>query len=88
MILKRVVWLAAVVMVASCVAGCRIFWHGEVCTSDAECDDGLFCNGIEVCGDRGTCPRGDPPCEHGCDEELDECLPECVNDGDCVDGSV
>lgn len=44
------------------------------CQSDADCDDGLFCNGAETCGQDGKCLPGDPPC-HGqeCDEATDEC---------------
>ena len=44
------------------------------CTSDAECDDGLFCNGAETCVD-GVCQPGVDPCpEPECDEENDECI--------------
>ena len=59
------------------------------------CDDGLFCNGADLCLD-GTCGthRGDP-CRllgecHGCDETRDQCLSpagaECTEDGNvCTD---
>jgi hypothetical protein len=54
------------------------------CADDTDCDDGLFCNGTEICvgaraGLRGVCVFGDPividdgvPCtvDH-CDEEID-----------------
>ncbi|UCG16211.1 MAG: hypothetical protein JSV19_13045 [Phycisphaerales bacterium] len=44
------------------------------CTSDAECDDGLFCNGAETCVD-GVCQPGVDPCpDQDCDEENDECI--------------
>jgi len=33
------------------------------CASNVDCDDGLFCNGIEVCDTvTGTCRSGDDPC--------------------------
>jgi len=31
------------------------------CTTDAECDDGDFCNGMERCGDDGGCSPSTPP---------------------------
>ena len=39
------------------------------CASDAECDDGLFCNGVEPCVNQ-TCQMGATPCAAGlsCDE--------------------
>lgn len=44
------------------------------CSVDADCDDGLFCNGAEVCSD-GTCADGQPPCSAGqvCMEEERVC---------------
>jgi hypothetical protein len=43
------------------------------CTNDRECDDGLFCNGREVCRD-GTCQPTDPPsCDDGIDCTEDLC---------------
>lgn len=55
------------------------------CVSDAECDDGEFCNGAETCTG-GECMPGDPPC-HGqqCDESTDTCG-DCSSDADCDDG--
>jgi len=65
-----------------------------VCTEDADCDDGLFCNGAETC-DTGTgecqwadiaCPDDGVYCNgvEGCDEETDACtasrIPECGDD--------
>ena len=49
------------------------------CLSDAHCDDGLFCNGVEFC-DGNTCKTGtSTPCEGQlCDEEKDNCV-----DGSC-----
>ncbi len=45
------------------------------CIQDAECDDGKFCNGIEMCS-AGTCLDGTDPCPEGvtCDDETDDCL--------------
>lgn len=60
------------------------------CVSDDECDDGLFCNGFELCAD-GECVLGTNPCEQGetCEEGIDECTsPECVIDADCAEGEI
>ena len=52
------------------------------CDTDADCDDGLFCNGFETC-EEGMCADGSDPCpddglfcngEEICYEENDECL--------------
>jgi hypothetical protein len=57
---------------------------GQACTTDPECDDGLFCNGAEMCiGD--TCRPGIDPCPgQSCNEATDEC--GCLVDADCDDG--
>lgn|GEM_PF-1853240 len=62
------------------------------CTTDEECDDGLFCNGVETCDvEAGACLPGTNPCAEGqtCDEETDTCVSEpieCTTDDDCPDG--
>lgn len=44
------------------------------CTVDGDCDDGVFCNGAEMCGDE-ECMAGVNPCGGvPCDEENDQCL--------------
>eukprot|EP00573_Skeletonema_grethae_P005131 CAMPEP_0201696978 /NCGR_PEP_ID=MMETSP0578-20130828/8914_1 /ASSEMBLY_ACC=CAM_ASM_000663 /TAXON_ID=267565 /ORGANISM="Skeletonema grethea, Strain CCMP 1804" /LENGTH=628 /DNA_ID=CAMNT_0048183025 /DNA_START=80 /DNA_END=1963 /DNA_ORIENTATION=+ len=56
------------------------FLLGEACTTDSDCDDGVFCNGVEVC-DAGTCKRGPAvTCDDGlactidtCNEATDTC---------------
>ena len=56
-----------------------------MCGTDADCDDGLFCNGTERCApeaegaDGFGCVRVDPPCLEGqrCDEGADECVATC-----------
>ncbi len=62
------------------------------CTTNADCDDGLFCNGPEGCV-AGNCMPGAPPCSVGetCDEGEDACIappppPECTTNSDCDDG--
>ncbi len=65
------------------------------CAVDAECDDGLPCNGVERC-DEGSCVRSawldcsalDGPCSHGvCDNELGRCVERPLPDGQlCDDG--
>ena len=57
------------------------------CVVNADCDNDLFCDGLEIC-EQGVC-LGDPsgPCMVGetCDEENDECVVGggCVNNADC-----
>jgi hypothetical protein len=61
--------------------------------NDALCDDGLYCNGAEVCGPAG-CEAGTPPlCDDGvsctvdaCDEDTDGCT-NAGNDALCDDGN-
>ena len=60
------------------------------CGIDADCDDGLFCNGDELCLG-AECMPGSDPCEKGevCDEDTGECLvPECERDADCPAGEI
>jgi hypothetical protein len=53
----------------------------------SECDDGLFCNGVESC-DAAGCAPGAPPCalSQTCDEAARECRTDCAlaldGDGD------
>ncbi len=43
------------------------------CSVNADCDDGVFCNGAEVCN-AGTCEAGSDPCPgQSCDEVNDVC---------------
>ncbi len=57
------------------------------CTVNADCSDGLFCNGVETCNS-GTCVAGSDPCPgQGCDETNDVCVPiVCNNNGTCESG--
>ncbi len=70
----------------------------DVCTSHEECDDGLFCNGIERCNPSladadamGCAPGTTLPCLTGqlCNEALSRCDTDCSvaqdADGDGVD---
>lgn len=65
-----------------------------LCTSDQQCQDGLFCNGTERCAPGGpgadakgcvasvyTCPAG-----LFCSERLQACRATCTSDADCSDG--
>ncbi|MGD2108254.1 MAG: hypothetical protein PVI86_02560 [Phycisphaerae bacterium] len=62
------------------------------CTIDADCDDGLYCNGAETCAS-GTCQPGTPvdcadsvDCtDDSCDEGSDSCK-NIVNHNSCDDG--
>lgn len=54
--------------------------------SDAACDDGVFCNGLERCDAEAGCVKGDEPCGDGfCDESANRCV-DCQSDADCDDG--
>jgi hypothetical protein len=65
------------------------------CSTNADCNDGLYCNGIETCVS-GHCQAGTPvdcsylsnQCNDGiCDETLDECIAQPKPDGtSCDDG--
>lgn len=60
------------------------------CTTDADCpDDGVFCNGVEICDD-GCCGSTGLPCAPGqtCDEVGDQCSPGeiCADNAQCDDG--
>jgi hypothetical protein len=53
------------------------------CVSAAECDDGLFCNGVEICS-AGICADGPPvSCDAGsvCSERFDFCAVDSDGDG-------
>ncbi len=58
---------------------------GPDAASCVDCDDGLYCNGVERC-EGGSCVAGDPPCEaSACDEDADSCDTTCAEpdaDGD------
>ncbi len=56
------------------------------CLSDADCDDGVFCNGEEVCDTESSlCIEGSEPCSGLlCAEESASCV-ECLSDADCDD---
>ena len=61
---------------------------GVVCASDAECDDGLFCNGLETCVN-GTCVDGADPCgvDETCNETTNSCDPgPCTSNAQCDNG--
>ncbi len=57
---------------------------GAACQVDADCDDGLFCTGIELCN-AGVCDTNGDPCPgEDCDEDADQCVPRiCNDDGTC-----
>jgi len=60
------------------------------CSENADCNDGLYCNGIETCVD-GACERGADPCTAGevCIEETDTCeLPTRIEASTNAFGSV
>ncbi|MEM9075178.1 MAG: MopE-related protein, partial [Myxococcota bacterium] len=66
---------------------------GLVCESDDECDDGLFCNGIERCAPEQTgasvlgCVSVPPPCAADVCSEERGCVLRCDTDRD-GDGAI
>jgi hypothetical protein len=87
---SHLVLTIAVVFVVLITNG--VFSAGAYCTSDADCDDGLFCNGVESCNLStntcvavSACPPSIPPTV--CNEITDTCDPvECTYDYHCDDG--
>ena len=59
------------------------------CLVDADCHDGLFCNGEEYCDVDLLCRSGTPPCAvgFGCEESLGVCIQYSDGDFD-ADGDV
>jgi len=69
------------------------------CTVNADCDDGLWCNGAEICDVNGNCQSSAAPCEddglfcngvEGCDEINDQCTNSgnpCPDDGVFCNGN-
>ncbi len=68
---------------------CEVTIVGAPCETDADCDDGLFCNGLEVCFN-DLCYAGEPSCggegECYCWEEIQACVDPCFTDESCDDG--
>ncbi|UJR82428.1 putative metal-binding motif-containing protein [Sandaracinus amylolyticus] len=66
--------------------------HGQLCTHDATCDDGCFCNGVEQCvegvcaaGERAACDDGVACTVDTCDPATDACTATAA-DIECDDG--
>lgn len=70
---------------------------GDSCSTDNDCDNGCFCDGLEVCvggtcqaSEEGPCPDGIDCTEDVCFEELDRCFfqprNEMCSDGDACNG--
>ena len=77
----RVGMIAAMGMII--VAGCETgISPADRCISNADCDDGIFCNGEEYCSidenDVASCYDRTNPCTNnpvGCNEATDTCEP-------------
>lgn len=61
------------------------------CTADADCNNGNFCDGVEVCNvTTGDCEPGSPPCAiptPHCNELAGTC-DGCAGDADCPDDGL
>ncbi len=81
---------SSIALVCGLIGGCVEIPPPVECVSDADCDDGAFCNGAESCL-LGFCVDAEPACDSqssnfGCDEAADMCVtPECVDDSACDD---
>lgn len=69
----------------SCVPDGSLATHCEhTCIDNSGCDDGKFCNGLELCGTDGACRPGTPPtCDDGdlcTDDRCDAAADRCVGD--------
>ena len=78
----------------STTGGCVNTWIPGCCHVDTDCDDGLFCNGVETCDTAvNACLPGTNPCDVGlvcvnagtCNETTDTCDVEA---GWCLIGGV
>lgn len=61
------------------------------CDINADCNDGLFCNGTETCAANNACVAGVNPCDPGevCDEETNTCeVAPCEVAADCPDDGL
>ena len=57
------------------------------CFNDGDCDDGLFCNGVDRCREGACTVDSDSPCGAlFCDEAGDRCI-GCVENLQCNDGN-
>jgi hypothetical protein len=83
-------WLVDDVVVSTTPLDC----DADPCTSDADCDNGLFCDGAETCNlGTGVCEAGTPvDCDDGvsctddvCNEATDAC-DDVADDGNCDNG--
>ena len=64
------------------------------CLADADCDDGVFCNGAEVCDPERGCQSGEPPvvddgldCTHDHCDETTRTVVHAPEDSVCADGN-
>lgn len=64
------------------IAATFVLSAGSECGTDADCDDGVFCNGTETCDD-ATCVTGVDPCaaSETCDEDNAGCVADRDGDG-------
>jgi sugar lactone lactonase YvrE len=53
------------------------------CEAAADCDDGLFCNGMEACSEDGICAAGMPPCVSAVDCAVSTCIEGTGGTGSC-----
>jgi hypothetical protein len=55
------------------------------CLSDGECNDSLFCTGVESCNEYGFCAASGDPCSGMVCKESDDSCVECLTDTHCND---
>jgi len=58
----------------------------EYVPDDKLCDNGVFCDGAEVCDPAIGCRSGDEPCPDQFCRDTEPFCVDCLEDGDCDDG--
>ncbi|MCP4591508.1 MAG: hypothetical protein GY842_12250, partial [bacterium] len=58
------------------------------CTVNGDCDDGLFCNGVETCVNLICQPGTDPCPSQNCDEITDQCVAGPIFEDDFESGNA
>jgi hypothetical protein len=84
--------IVILILAAAAAAGCgngqpqegrrvgeAIFSEDSCCSSHLECQDGLYCTGIERCNCWGVCISGTPPdCNDGNSATVDRCINDTI----------
>ena len=90
---SKLAWATAIAMLLACGGGSSSPDASSLdatpdaptrCTTDVDCDDDLFCSGVERCdpddeaADTRGCVVGPAPCATACDETAERCGVDCA----------